>query len=122
MSDTGGGGGGAESLDSQVICHPLVFVTVAHRFSQLVSKTTTTIIGSHFWLKFGRSTVKVAKVKGNATTDEMVANGSVRRQDKDGNEAADRAADLGRRRQPELFNQCQKANPKCFKVLVPICL
>ena len=50
--------------------------------------------------KRGRSTVKVANVKGHAS-DEMVANGSVRRQDKDGNEAADRAADLGRRRQPE---------------------
>ena len=46
------------------------------------------------------STEKVAKVKGHAT-DEMVADGSVRWQDKDGNEAADRVADSGRRRQLE---------------------
>ena len=44
--------------------------------------------------------MKVAKVKGHAT-DEMVADGTVRLQDKDGHEAADRTADLGRRRQPE---------------------
>ena len=47
----------------------------------------------------GRPTVKVAQVKGHAS-DEMIANGSARRQDKDGKEAADRAADLG---QPEQF-------------------
>ena len=41
-------------------------------------------------------TVKVAMVKGHAT-DEMVADGTVRWQDQDGHEAADRAADLGRR-------------------------
>ena len=39
--------------------------------------------------------MKVAKVEGHAT-DEMVATGTVRWQDKDGNEAADRAADSGR--------------------------
>ena len=44
---------------------------------------------------------KVAQVKGHHASDEMVAGGSVRWQDKDGNEAAERAADLGRIRQPE---------------------
>ena len=44
--------------------------------------------------------VKVAQVKDHAS-DEMVAGGSVRWQEKDGNEAAERAADLCRIRQPE---------------------
>ena len=42
--------------------------------------------------------MKVVKVKGHATVG---ASGLVKRQDKDGHEAADGAADLGRRRQPE---------------------
>ena len=44
--------------------------------------------------------VKVSKVKGHAT-DRMVAEGKVRREDKEGNDAADVAADIGRLRQPE---------------------
>ena len=44
--------------------------------------------------------VKVSKVKGHAT-DRMVAEGKVRREDKEGNDAADVAADFGRLRQPE---------------------
>ena len=51
--------------------------------------------------KRGRSTVKLTKVKQSHATDEMVADGTIRWQDKDGNEAADRAADLGRTRLPE---------------------
>ena len=43
--------------------------------------------------------VKVSKVKGHAT-DAMVAEGKVRKEDKDGNDAADIAADFGRLRQP----------------------
>ena len=43
--------------------------------------------------------VKVSKVKGHAT-DAMVAEGKVRREDKEGNDAADVAADFGRLRQP----------------------
>ena len=43
--------------------------------------------------------VKISKVKGHAT-DAMVAEGKVRREDKDGNDAADIAADFGRLRQP----------------------
>ena len=45
--------------------------------------------------------VRVSKVKGHAT-DAMVADGKVRREDKDGNDAADIAADFGRLRQPEV--------------------
>ena len=44
--------------------------------------------------------VEVSKVKGHAT-DRMVAEGKVRREDKEGNDAADVAADFGRLRQPE---------------------
>ena len=49
--------------------------------------------------KRGSSIAKVANIKGHAT-DEMVADGTVRWQDKGGNEAADRAAHLCRIRQP----------------------
>ena len=45
--------------------------------------------------------VRVSKVKGHAT-DAMVAEGKVRREDKEGNDAADIAADFGRLRQPEV--------------------
>ena len=45
--------------------------------------------------------VRVSKVKGHAT-DAMVSEGKVRREDKDGNDAADIAADFGRLRQPEV--------------------
>ena len=44
--------------------------------------------------------VRVSKVKGHAT-DAMVAEGKVRREDTEGNDAADIAADFGRLRQPE---------------------
>ena len=47
------------------------------------------------------SSVKVSKVQGHAT-DAVVADGRVRREDKEGNDAADIAADLGRLRQPEM--------------------
>ena len=43
--------------------------------------------------------VKVGEVKGHAT-DTMVADGRVRREDKEGTDAADVAADFGRLRQP----------------------
>ena len=49
--------------------------------------------------------VRVSKVKGHAT-DTMVAEGKVRREDKDGNDAAEIAADFGRLRQPEVVNRC----------------
>ena len=45
--------------------------------------------------------VRVSKVKGHAT-DTMVAQGKVRREDKDSKDAADIAADFGRLRQPEV--------------------
>ena len=48
----------------------------------------------------GYDTVRVCKVKGHATED-MVARGRVRREDMVGNNLADEAADLGRRRQTE---------------------
>ena len=49
-----------------------------------------------------RNTVRVSKVKGHAT-DAMVADGRVRKEDKEGNDAADIAADFGRLRQPEVI-------------------
>ena len=48
----------------------------------------------------GRSTVRVCKVKGHAT-EGMVARQQVRREDLVGNNLADEAADLGRRRQSD---------------------
>ena len=48
-----------------------------------------------------RRSVRVSKVKGHAT-DAMVAEGTVRREDKEGNDAADIAADFDRLRQPEV--------------------
>ena len=45
--------------------------------------------------------VKVSNVKGHAT-DAMVTEGKVRREDKEGNDAADIAADFGRLRQPDV--------------------
>ena len=42
----------------------------------------------------GPQTVKITKVKGHAT-DEMVAEGKVREEDKEGNDKADKAADKG---------------------------
>ena len=48
----------------------------------------------------GKITVRVVEVKAHAT-DEMVSSGQDRQLDEDGNEAADEAADLGRRRQLE---------------------
>ena len=45
------------------------------------------------------SSVRVSKVKGHAT-EAMVVEGKVRKEDKDGNDAADIAADFGRLRQP----------------------
>ena len=52
------------------------------------------------------STVKVSKAEGHAT-DAMVADGRARREDKEGNDAAERAADFGRLRQPEVVNDAR---------------
>ena len=48
----------------------------------------------------GSASVKVSKVKGHAA-DVVVVGGRVRAEDKEGNDAADIAADFGRLRQPE---------------------
>ena len=45
----------------------------------------------------GRDTVRISKVKGHAD-ENMVLHGQVRREDRLGNDAADEAADFGRRR------------------------
>ena len=50
-----------------------------------------------FW---GRASIRASKVKGHAT-EAMIADGRVRREDKEGNDAADTAADFGRLRQLE---------------------
>ena len=47
------------------------------------------------------ASIRVSKVEGHAT-DAVVADGRVRREDKEGNDAADIAADFGRLRQPEV--------------------
>ena len=59
--------------------------------------------------------MKVAKVDGHAT-DEVVENGGVRWQDKDGNEAADGSADLGRRRQPEHIIDAKRLIQNAFSL------
>ena len=46
------------------------------------------------------ASVRASKVKGHATDDAMVADGRVRKEGKEGNDAADIAADFGRLRQP----------------------
>ena len=63
--------------------------------------TATTLAESRICMVSYRSarSVKVSKVKGHAT-DAMVAQGKVGREDKEGNDAADIAADFGRLRQP----------------------
>ena len=48
-----------------------------------------------------RSSVKVSMVEGHAT-DALVADGRVRREEQEGDDAADIAADFGRLRQPEM--------------------
>ena len=54
-----------------------------------------------------QSTVKVSKAKGHAT-DAMVAGGRDRKEDKEGNDAADIAADFGTLRQPEVVNDARR--------------
>ena len=51
----------------------------------------------------------------------MVANGSVRKQDKDGNEAAGRAADLDRRRQLEHLINARRRIQNALHFWVPYC-
>ena len=64
-------------------------------------------------LKRSASSFRVCKVEGHAT-DAMVVEGKVRREDKEGNDAADIAADFGRLdSQPMLLmlgvsSQCQE--------------
>ena len=61
--------------------------------------------------------VKVSKVKGHAT-DTMVAEGKVHREDTDGNDAVDIAADFGRLRQPDVVIDARRnllrAKKECY--------
>ena len=51
-----------------------------------------------YWL---RDSVQVGQLEGHAT-DATITDGRVRREDKEGNDAADIAAEFGRLRQPEM--------------------
>ena len=51
-----------------------------------------------YWL---RGSVQVGQLEGHAT-DATIADGTVPREDKEGNDAADIAAEFGRLRQPEM--------------------
>ncbi len=62
--------------------------------------------------------IRVSKVKGHAT-DLMVAEGKVRREDKDGNDAADVAANFGRLRQPEAVIDARREPATGQKRMVP---
>ena len=68
----------------------------------------------------GLDTVRISKVKGNAD-DAMVLHGQVRREDKLGNDAADEAADFGRRRvSPAVIDACRNLSGMwCLWSLVP---
>ena len=61
----------------------------------------------------GLDTVSISKVKGHAD-DGMVLHGQVRREDKLGNDAADAAAGLGRRRvSPAVIDACRNLSGVC---------
>ena len=59
------------------------------------------------WDERGRSTLKVAEVKGHAT-DEMVGDCRVRQEDKEGDTVADRVADIGHRRQLQYVSEARR--------------
>ena len=64
---------------------------------ELVNDGDLLLLIEHMLNRRGLDTVRVSKVKGHAD-DAMVLHGQVRRDDRLGNDAADEAADFGRRR------------------------
>ena len=64
---------------------------------ELVNDGDLLLLIERMLIRRGLDTVRVSKVKGHAD-DAMVLHGQVRRDDKLGNDAADEAADFGRRR------------------------
>ena len=69
----------------------------------------------------GRHTVRVCKVKGHATED-MVAQGMVRRADLIGNNRADEAADFGRRRQSDRVSKARRTCVQACHFWYPLML
>ena len=69
----------------------------------------------------GRETVRVTKVKGHAE-DVDVQQGCVRLADQQGNAEADAAADLGRRRQPEVLIDARRRLLKARSLGIRLCL
>ena len=64
---------------------------------ELVNDGDLLLLIEHMLSRRGFDTVRISKVKGHAD-DAMVLHGQVRRDDRLGNDAADEAADFGRRR------------------------
>ena len=64
---------------------------------ELVDDGDLLLLIEHMLNRRGLDTVRITKVKGHAD-DAMVLRGQVRREDRLGNDAADEAADFGRRR------------------------
>ena len=64
---------------------------------ELVNDVDLLLLIEHMLHRRGLDTVRISKVKGHAD-DGMVLHGQVRRDDRLGNDAADEAADFGRRR------------------------
>ena len=64
---------------------------------ELINDGDLLFLIEHMLNRRGLDTVRISKVKGHAD-DAMVLHGQVRRDDKLGNDAADEAADFGRRR------------------------
>ena len=64
---------------------------------ELVNDGDLLLLLEHMLNRRGLDTVRISKVRGHAD-DAMVLHGHVRREDRLGNDAADEAADFGRRR------------------------
>ena len=64
---------------------------------ELVNDGDLLLLLEHMLNRRGLDTVRISKVKGHAD-DVMVLHGQVRQDDRLGNDAADKAADFGRRR------------------------
>ena len=62
--------------------------------------------------KRSHTSVRVSKLKGHAT-GAMISDGRVHREDKEGNDAADIAADFGRLRQPVFDARQNLLRGKC---------
>ena len=98
-------------LEGRIPCRP---------FELTFDGDLLTIIERMIHLKGVQST-KVSKVKGHAD-DDMVAVGRVRVEDRIGNDLADRAADFGRRRVPDLVIDVRRRFLTAYASWYPVVL